>query len=52
MNGEMKTLKDVEYQLSHDIEHLQDLNFQQLSLVKSEIESELEKSFQILQTVS
>ncbi len=52
MNGEMNSLKDVEYNLSHDINTIKDLNYQQLALVKSEIESELNKSFEVLQKVS
>lgn len=49
MNGEMNSLKDVEYNLSHDINTIKDLNYQQLALVKSEIESELNKLFEVLQ---
>lgn len=52
MNGEMNSLKDVEYNLSHDINTIKDLNYQQLALVKSEIESELNKLFEVLQKVS
>lgn len=52
MSGEMNSLKDVDYTLSHDIQEIDKLSYQQLATIKSEIELELNKSFEALQKVS